>query len=297
MAWLNPAVYAYNAIMANEMSDRTLECVEPQLIPFGPGYTDDSFRSCTVIGSENGTMINGETYIDTAYWAGKRWMWPNLGILVGFWVFYTVMTAIGFEVNLHQEFGSKILFRRRAQEQYVAKKGDLENAGSSQPRDESAAIVSEPTTFTFKNINYRVRDGGKELQLLRDVSGFVKQGQLTALMGSSGAGKTTLMDVLAQRKDTGRLDGSIMINGKPQGISFQRTTGYCEQNDVHEPTATVLESLMFSARLRQDSDIPDGEKLDYVHRIMDLLELTPLQHAIVGSEQAPRPESMNFPLD
>jgi ABC-type multidrug transport system ATPase subunit len=103
-------------------------------------------------------------------------------------------------------------------------------------------------------------------------------------MGSSGAGKTTLMDVLAQRKDSGRIEGSIMVNGKPQGISFQRTTGYCEQNDVHEPTATVRESLLFSARLRQSHNVPDMEKVRHVESIMDLLELTPLRHAIVGSK-------------
>ena len=81
------------------------------------------------------------------------------------------------------------------------------------------------------------------------------------------------------------------MNGRPQGISFQRTTGYCEQNDVHEPTATVLESLLFSARLRQSYNIPDAEKVLYVHRIMDLLELTPLQHAFVGSKLASIPTS------
>lgn len=74
------------------------------------------------------------------------------------------------------------------------------------------------------------------------------------------------------------------MNGRPQGVSFQRTTGYCEQNDVHEPTATVLESLLFSARLRQSHNTPDEEKVAYVHKIMDLLELSPLQHALIGSK-------------
>jgi hypothetical protein len=92
------------------------------------------------------------------------------------------------------------------------------------------------------------------------------------------------MDVLAQRKDSGRIEGSIMINGRPQGISFQRTTGYCEQNDVHEGTATVRESLLFSARLRQSFETPDDQKVAYVEKIMGLLELTPIQHAVVGSE-------------
>lgn len=46
----------------------------------------------------------------------------------------------------------------------------------------------------------------------------------------------------------------------------------------------MLESLLFSARLRQSYSIPDEEKVRYVYSIMDLLELTSLQHAIVGSK-------------
>lgn len=94
------------------------------------------------------------------------------------------------------------------------------------------------------------------------------------------------MDVLAQRKDSGRIEGSIMVNGKPQSISFQRTTGYCEQNDVHERTATVKESLMFSARLRQNFETSDENKEALVNRIMDLLELNSIKHALVGGERS-----------
>lgn len=70
-------------------------------------------------------------------------------------------------------------------------------------------------------------------------------------MGSSGAGKTTLMDLLAARKTDGDIRGEILMNGKQLPISFQRTIGYCEQVDVHLPQATVREALEFSALLRQ----------------------------------------------
>lgn len=92
------------------------------------------------------------------------------------------------------------------------------------------------------------------------------------------------MDVLSQRKDSGRIEGSILVDGLPQSVSFQRTTGYCEQNDVHEATATVRESLLFSARLRQNYEVPDVEKVEYVETIIDLLELVDIQDALVGSK-------------
>ena len=84
------------------------------------------------------------------------------------------------------------------------------------------------------------------LVLLKEVSGSFRPGVLTALMGVSGAGKTTLMDVLAGRKTGGYIEGSIMISGYPKRQeTFARISGYCEQNDIHSPHLTVYESLVF----------------------------------------------------
>ena len=94
------------------------------------------------------------------------------------------------------------------------------------------------------------------LQLLQDVSGAFRPGILTALVGVSGAGKTTLMDVLAGRKTGGYIEGSINISGYPKNQStFARISGYCEQTDIHSPHVTVYESLMYSAWLRLSSDV------------------------------------------
>lgn len=101
-------------------------------------------------------------------------------------------------------------------------------------------------------------------------------------MGSSGAGKTTLMDVLAARKDEGVITGEVLLNGHALSQAFQRTTGYCEQLDVHLPTATVREALEFSALLRQPREYTQEQKLAYVDTIIDLLELQDLNNALIG---------------
>lgn len=94
------------------------------------------------------------------------------------------------------------------------------------------------------------------LQLLRDVSGAFRPGVLTALVGVSGAGKTTLMDVLAGRKTGGYIEGSINISGYPKNQeTFARVSGYCEQNDIHSPHLTVYESVLYSAWLRLPSSV------------------------------------------
>jgi len=94
------------------------------------------------------------------------------------------------------------------------------------------------------------------LQLLRSVSGAFRPGVLTALVGVSGAGKTTLMDVLAGRKTGGYIEGTISISGFPKNQeTFARISGYCEQNDIHSPQVTVHESLTYSAWLRLGDDV------------------------------------------
>lgn len=94
------------------------------------------------------------------------------------------------------------------------------------------------------------------LQLLSNVSGVFRPRVLTALVGSSGAGKTTLMDVLAGRKTGGYIEGDIRISGyvKDQR-TFARISGYVEQNDIHSPQVTVEESLWFSSSLRLSNEV------------------------------------------
>lgn len=114
------------------------------------------------------------------------------------------------------------------------------------------------------------------LQLLRDVSGAFRPGILTALVGVSGAGKTTLMDVLAGRKTGGYIEGSISISGFPKNQeTFARVSGYCEQNDIHSPYVTVYESLLYSAWLRLASDV-NTERRKVRNRITGVCDITSL---------------------
>lgn len=71
-------------------------------------------------------------------------------------------------------------------------------------------------------------------------------------------------DVLANRKSIGVIGGSILIDGRPLGLDFQRSTAYVEQQDTHESTATVREALRFSAYLRQPAHVSREEKDRYV---------------------------------
>ncbi|PQQ21262.1 pleiotropic drug resistance protein 1 [Prunus yedoensis var. nudiflora] len=150
----------------------------------------------------------------------------------------------------------------------------------------------EPHSITFDEIIYSV-DMPQEMKiqgvmedklvLLKGVSGAFRPGVLTALMGVSGAGKTTLMDVLAGRKTGGYIEGDVKISGYPKKQeTFARISGYCEQNDIHSPHVTVHESLIYSAWLRLPPEVKSETRKMFIEEVMELVELTSLRQALVG---------------
>jgi ABC-type multidrug transport system ATPase subunit len=109
-------------------------------------------------------------------------------------------------------------------------------------------------------------------------------------MGSSGAGKTTLMDVLALRKTSGEIEGEVCLNGHPQEeLSFRRCAGYVEQFDVQSAQLTIRETCDFSAKLRLESSAPEvtTESISkFVDQTLHMLELTDIQDLQVGSDES-----------
>jgi ATP-binding cassette subfamily G (WHITE) protein 2 (SNQ2) len=148
--------------------------------------------------------------------------------------------------------------------------------------DSSDLNITSKAVLTWEDLCYDVPVPSGELRLLKHIYGYVKPGQLTALMGASGAGKTTLLDVLANRKNIGVISGDKLVDGKTPGIAFQRGTAYAEQLDVHEPATTVREALRFSADLRQPYETPQAEKYAYVEEVISLLEMEDIADAIIG---------------
>ncbi|KAH9321633.1 hypothetical protein KI387_016272 [Taxus chinensis] len=169
--------------------------------------------------------------------------------------------------------------------------GELSDLNASVPDKKGMVLPFQPLSIAFENINYYVdmpqemKNEGLDqnrLQLLSNISGSFRPGVLTALVGVSGAGKTTLMDVLAGRKTGGYIEGNISLSGyTKKQETFARISGYCEQNDIHSPNVTVYESLVYSAWLRLPQD-DEKTRMMFVQQVMELVELTPLKDALVG---------------
>lgn len=152
------------------------------------------------------------------------------------------------------------------------------------PSRNQESNIARTRTFNWANITYDipVKGSSEPRRLLDDVSGWVEPGTLTALMGSSEPGKTTLLDVLAKRTRVGVVGGDRRINGNVLGVSFQRETGYVQQQDLHLATSTVREALRFSAALRQPGSVSQDKKHAYVEEVINKLGMQSYGDAVVG---------------
>uniref|UniRef100_A0A8C7Z4S8 ATP-binding cassette, sub-family G (WHITE), member 2a n=1 Tax=Oryzias sinensis TaxID=183150 RepID=A0A8C7Z4S8_9TELE len=146
-------------------------------------------------------------------------------------------------------------------------------------------------TVSFHNIHYKVRLGGGCLcwkkgpskDILVDLNGMMKPG-LNAIMGATGSGKSSFLDILAARKDPSGLSGEVLIDGAPQPPNFKCLSGYVVQDDVVMGTLTVRENLRFSAALRLPSSVKDKEKDKMVDRVIQELGLGRVANSKVGTQ-------------
>lgn len=144
-------------------------------------------------------------------------------------------------------------------------------------------------TVSFHNIHYKVAAGGgccrkkNTKDILIDLNGIMKPG-LNAIMGATGSGKSSFLDVLAARKDPSGLSGEVLIDGAPQPPNFKCLSGYVVQEDVVMGTLTVRQNLMFSAMLRLPNNISQKEKEEKVERLIQELGLGKVANSRVGTQ-------------
>lgn len=240
---VSPVSYGFSALMENEFKHVNFTCAAGNLVPSGPTYNNIANQVCTLAGSVTGTdLVIGSEYITQQFNYRPSEQWRNFGILIVFGAFFMALNCLLSEVVLWGASGRTITFfqkenqeRKELNEELKRKKHQRKIDKSIQDKQAQQLKITSKKVLTWENLNYDVPvGGGKQLRLLNNIFGYVKPGQLTALMGASGAGKTTLLDVLANRKNIGVITGDVLIDAQQRGIEFQRDTAYCEQLDVHE---------------------------------------------------------------
>ncbi|XP_052184356.1 ABC transporter G family member 28-like isoform X2 [Diospyros lotus] len=144
-------------------------------------------------------------------------------------------------------------------------------------------IRTRPTIeVAFKDLTLTLK--GKNKNLLRCVTGKIIPGHVTAVMGPSGAGKTTFLSALAGKATGCMMSGMVIINGKVESIrSYKKIIGFVPQDDIVHGNLTVEENLWFSARCRLSADLPKPEKVLVVERVIESLGLQHVRDSLVGT--------------
>ncbi|GJN18417.1 hypothetical protein PR202_gb05578 [Eleusine coracana subsp. coracana] len=300
--WISPMMYAQNAISVNEMLGHSWNKIL------------DSRTSNETLGVQ---VLKARGVFPEA-----KWYWIGLGAMIGFTFFFNALFTLALTYLRPYGNSRPSVSEDELKEKHANITGELLDVNSltsgstrstaintesdsrkaedgSSPAQRGMILPFVPLSLTFDDVRYSVdmppemkSQGVVEdrLELLKGVSGSFRPGVLTALMGVSGAGKTTLMDVLAGRKTGGYIEGDISISGYPKKQeTFARVSGYCEQNDIHSPQVTVYESLLFSAWLRLPKEVDSKQKkglsrhiVIFIEEVMELVELKPLRDALVG---------------
>uniref|UniRef100_A0A8C1R7J7 ATP-binding cassette, sub-family G (WHITE), member 2a n=1 Tax=Cyprinus carpio TaxID=7962 RepID=A0A8C1R7J7_CYPCA len=171
--------------------------------------------------------------------------------------------------------------------------GDVDNNVSRTPVSTRMSFSSprRGATVSFHNINYSVKMKSgfmckrkvTQKNILIELNGIMRPG-LNAILGATGSGKSSFLDVLAARKDPAGLSGEVLIDGAPQPPNFKCLSGYVVQDDVVMGTLTVRENLRFSAALRLPKSIRQREKDEKVERLIQELGLSKVADSRVGTQ-------------
>jgi ATP-binding cassette subfamily G (WHITE) protein 2 (SNQ2) len=229
--WIDPFAYAFKALYSNEMRGLVFKCDANSHIPMGANYSDPAFRVCNLPGALPGqTEVHAEVYLKRVYDFDVHDLPIDIIAVLLFWILFTIINAIAVEHIewTHGGFMRRLYKRGKApaqnddaQEMEIARKAALATENMQQidmvilfdflifiyfpPLPHVLTLLQKAGIFMWDDLCYTVSvqkqaDGSTQRQLLDHVAGWIKPGQMTALMGASGAGKTTLLDVLAQRK-------------------------------------------------------------------------------------------------
>ncbi|KAH9053006.1 hypothetical protein EDB83DRAFT_2395574 [Lactarius deliciosus] len=149
------------------------------------------------------------------------------------------------------------------------------------PDAEVAQLMADhvPATLHFSDISYTLN--GRPI--LEGITGSVRPGQVLAIMGASGAGKSTFLDILARKRKRGLVGGMTLVNGREvSDADFRKVIGFVDQEDTLMSTLTVYETILYSALLRLPRDMSIEAKQFRTLETMNELGILGIKDSRIG---------------
>ncbi|XP_013115822.2 ATP-binding cassette sub-family G member 4 [Stomoxys calcitrans] len=141
----------------------------------------------------------------------------------------------------------------------------------------------EAVNLKFSDITYRVKEKNKTKTILNGINGEFRAGELACIIGTSGCGKTTLLNMLAGYRIQTSL-GQILVNEKIRDSkAFGLISRYVLQEDTISPYFTILETMMFASNFKLDANYTKDQREKVVFEIMDMLRLREKANTLVAN--------------
>jgi ABC-type multidrug transport system ATPase subunit/ABC-type multidrug transport system permease subunit len=138
--------------------------------------------------------------------------------------------------------------------------------------------------LSWSNLSYSVRIKGKRREVLKGVSGYANPSEILAIMGSSGAGKTSLLSMISNQPHSSlhiRTQGDVKFNGVPiKNFNYPSYARYVMQEDILLPTLTARETIEFSYQLKCGGT--SRKMTEKVDSIIEELNLKKCQYNYIG---------------
>lgn len=120
-------------------------------------------------------------------------------------------------------------------------------------------------------------------QIIYGSSGIIRPGQILAVVGPSGAGKTTLFNVLAKRNAEYDVGGSLLLNGRSyDGDLLKIVSGFVWQDALYHSHLTPREALHFAARLKEPMSLAD--RTERVNNLLHAFDLERCADTRIGND-------------
>lgn len=251
-SWLNPVAYAYEGVMLNQFIGTSLH-----VAILG---AEDEFKLGNISGKD---YLSAAADLPRIPWGSTDAIKAlDLGILFVFALFFDTIAFLRMRSSIQ-----RYSHNTRRPRSFVA---PVKISPAHSESTSECHVRKHIRSIETRNLSYSVSTAAcnttPNKTLLHNISAAFHSGRLTALMGESGAGKTTLLDVIAGYKSGGKIEGEVLVNGRPKDAEeWKKISGYAEQLNILNPYLSVLETLQFTARClveREEADRIVGEVLE-----------------------------------
>ena len=158
----------------------------------------------------------------------------------------------------------------------------VQGAPPAMPAPAAPIVVGEGNEIVVNNISRMVKckkgtgiNGSDKKYILQNISLTIRAGELVAICGGSGAGKTTFMNAINGFEPG--TSGDVSINGVDLYRNYSQLKsriGYVPQQDIVHDNLTGESMRTYTAKLRLPKDITNGEISQIVANVLEMVDLT-----------------------